>query len=85
MFYKEEEVELQNKQFNLLEYFLLNKGTILLKEQIYDRIWGMESDATKIFILISLSLVSINTFLLIIEHIPNLTLSFYTFIISKFT
>lgn len=46
VFYKEEEIELQNKQFNLLEYFLLNKGTILLKEQIYDRIWGMESDAT---------------------------------------
>ena len=46
VFYKDEERELQNKQFNLLEYFLLNKGTILLKEQIYDRIWGMESDAT---------------------------------------
>ena len=46
VFYKEEEIELQNKQFNLLEYFLLNKGTILLKEQIYDRIWGIESDAT---------------------------------------
>lgn len=46
VFYKEEEIQLQNKQFNLLEYFLLNKGTILLKEQIYDRIWGMESDAT---------------------------------------
>lgn len=46
VFYQEEEIELQNKQFNLLEYLLLNKGTILLKEQIYDRIWGMESDAT---------------------------------------
>lgn len=46
VFYKQEEIELQNKQFNLLEYFLLNKGTILLKEQIYDRIWGIESDAT---------------------------------------
>lgn len=46
VFYKNEEIELQNKQFNLLEYFLLNKGTILLKEQIYDRIRGMESDAT---------------------------------------
>ncbi len=46
IFYKNEEIELQNKQFNLLEYFLLNKGTILLKEQIYDRIWGIESDAT---------------------------------------
>jgi len=40
------EINLQNKQFNLLEYFLINKGSILLKEQIYDRIWGIESDAT---------------------------------------
>ncbi|MDR1773680.1 MAG: response regulator transcription factor [Clostridioides sp.] len=40
------EIELQNKQFNLLEYFLLNRGSILLKEQIYDRIWGIESDST---------------------------------------
>ena len=46
VFYKNEEIKLQNKQFNLLEYFLLNKGTILLKEQIYDRIWEIESDAT---------------------------------------
>ncbi|RDY23763.1 DNA-binding response regulator [Romboutsia maritimum] len=46
VFIKEEEIDLQNKQFNLLEYFLLNKGSILLKEQIYDRVWGMESDAT---------------------------------------
>ncbi len=40
------EIEIPNKQFNLLEYLLLNKGTILLKEQIFDRIWGMESDST---------------------------------------
>ncbi|SCI16520.1 MULTISPECIES: response regulator transcription factor [unclassified Romboutsia] len=46
VFIGENEIELQNKQFGLLEYFLLNKGTILLKEQIYDRIWGVESDAT---------------------------------------
>lgn len=46
VFYKDEEIILQNKQFNLLEYFLLNKGTILLKEQIYDRIWGIDSDVT---------------------------------------
>ncbi|MEF9991573.1 MAG: response regulator transcription factor [Romboutsia sp.] len=46
VFINNEEIDLQNKQFNLLEYFLLNKGSILLKEQIYDRIWGIESDAT---------------------------------------
>ncbi|OXX83602.1 two-component system response regulator, partial [Paraclostridium benzoelyticum] len=40
------EIDIPNKQFNLLEYLLLNKGTILLKEQIFDRIWGMESDST---------------------------------------
>ncbi len=40
------EIELQNKQFRLLEYLVLNKGCILLKEQIYDRIWGIDSDAT---------------------------------------
>ena len=40
------EIELQNKQFNLLEYLLLNKGSILLKEQIYDRVWGIDSDVT---------------------------------------
>ncbi len=46
MYIEKEEIKLQNKQFNLLEYFLLNKGSILLKEQIYDRIWGIDSDAT---------------------------------------
>ena len=46
IFINDEEIELQNKQFNLLEYFLINKGSILLKEQIYDRIWGIDSDST---------------------------------------
>lgn len=46
VYIKKEEIKLQNKQFNLLEYFVLNKGSILLKEQIYDRIWGIDSDAT---------------------------------------
>ena len=38
------EVELYKKQFDILEYFLINKGQVLLKEQIYDRIWGIDSD-----------------------------------------
>lgn len=46
LFIEGEEIELQNKLFKLLEYMLLNRGTILLKEQIYDRIWGIESDVT---------------------------------------
>ena len=46
VYINDEEIELRNKQFKLLEYFVLNKGSILLKEQIYDRIWGIDSDAT---------------------------------------
>ena len=46
VYINDEEIELQNKQFKLLEYFVLNKGSILLKEQIYDRSWGIDSDAT---------------------------------------
>ena len=46
VYINDEEIELQNKQFKLLEYFVLNKGSILVKEQIYDRIWGIDSDAT---------------------------------------
>lgn len=39
-----EEIELYKKQYDILEYFLMNKGQVLLKEQIYDRIWGIECD-----------------------------------------
>lgn len=46
VFIRDEEIILQNKQFKLLEYLLLNKGSILLKEQIFDRVWGLESDST---------------------------------------
>ncbi len=38
------EIDLSKKQFDILEYLLLNKGQVLLKEQIYDRIWGYECD-----------------------------------------
>lgn len=46
VFIKDKELKLQVKQFNLLEYLIANEGTILLKEQIYDRVWGFESDTT---------------------------------------
>ncbi|UGB33298.1 response regulator transcription factor [Metabacillus sp. B2-18] len=43
---REEHVKLNGKQFDLLEYFINNKNTILTKEQIFDRIWGFESDTS---------------------------------------
>lgn len=42
----EELVKLNGKQFDLLEYLLNNKNNILTKEQIFDRIWGFESDTS---------------------------------------
>jgi two-component system, OmpR family, response regulator CiaR len=42
----DEIVNLNGKQFELLEYLINNKNTILTKEQIFDRIWGFESDTS---------------------------------------
>lgn len=43
---KGKEVILQGKQFDLLEYLLKSKDTIITKEQIFDRIWGFNSDTS---------------------------------------
>lgn len=39
-------LKLNGKQFDLLEYLINNKNAILTKEQIFDRIWGFESDTS---------------------------------------
>ncbi|WP_153125282.1 response regulator transcription factor [Peribacillus tepidiphilus] len=39
-------VKLTLKQYDLLEFFIQNKGSILTKEQIFDRIWGIDSDTS---------------------------------------
>lgn len=39
------EVELNEKLYKLLEYLVLNKGVLLFKEQIFDNICGYNSDA----------------------------------------
>lgn len=41
-----EEVNLQGKQFDILEYLISYKNTIITKEQIFDKIWGFNSDTT---------------------------------------
>ena len=40
------EVELLGKEFDLLVYFLQNQNVILPKTQIFDRLWGFDSDTT---------------------------------------
>lgn len=39
-------IELLGKEFDLLVYFLQNQNVILPKAQIFDRIWGFDSDTT---------------------------------------
>lgn len=39
-------LNLNEKTYHLLEYLLLNKNILLYKEQIYDRICGIDSDAS---------------------------------------
>lgn len=41
-----QQLKLTLKQYELLEFLIQNKGAILTKEQIYDRVWGFESDTT---------------------------------------
>ena len=41
-----EKVELLGREFDLLVYFLQNQNVILPKSQIFDRIWGFDSDTT---------------------------------------
>ncbi len=41
-----QEVILQGKQFDMLEYLIGFKDTIITKEQIFDKIWGFQSETT---------------------------------------
>lgn len=40
-----EEVKLGGKEYNLLEMLLQNKGQILPKERLIEKVWGFESEA----------------------------------------
>ena len=40
-----EDVGINNKEFQLIEYLMTNADRILSRDMIYDRVWGMESEA----------------------------------------
>lgn len=40
------ELNLQGKQFDMLEYLLNAQNRIITKEQIFDKIWGFENETT---------------------------------------
>lgn len=37
-----EKIDLNNKEYQLLEYFILNKGLVLTREQILNSVWGFD-------------------------------------------
>lgn len=43
-FVDDEPLNLKVKEYEMLEYFVINQELILTKEQIFDRIWGWDSD-----------------------------------------
>ncbi|HBS58852.1 MAG TPA: DNA-binding response regulator [Firmicutes bacterium] len=45
-FVDEQALQLTLKEYELLEFMLVNSERILTREQIFDRIWGFESDTT---------------------------------------
>lgn len=38
-----QEVELKNKEYELLMFFMLNVDIVLCRETLYERIWGMDA------------------------------------------
>ena len=45
-FVGKEEIPLQGKQFDMLEYLINYKNKILTKDQIFDKIWGFDSETS---------------------------------------
>lgn len=44
--YEDKCISLQGKEFDLMLYLIQNKNVIVTKEQIFDRIWGFDSDTS---------------------------------------
>lgn len=44
-FVDEEPMKLTTKEYELLKYLLQNREQILTRQQIFDRVWGIDSDA----------------------------------------
>lgn len=45
-FVGDQALALTTKEYDLLEFLVLNKEQILTREQIFDRVWGFESETT---------------------------------------
>ena len=43
MFLRAQEVELKNKEYELLLFFMRNPGQVFDRETLYERVWGLEA------------------------------------------
>ena len=46
MLVDDQEVNLQGREFGLLVYLMQHVGQIVTKDQIFDRLWGFDSDTS---------------------------------------
>lgn len=42
-----EQIQLNGRQFDVLEFLVKNQGTIVTKEQLFDRVWGFDSETSQ--------------------------------------
>ncbi len=46
IFYRDTEIEVSKKEFDLIEFFLTNAGQVFDREWIYERIWGYDAEGS---------------------------------------
>ena len=46
IFYKDKEIDMSKKEFEIIEFLLTNAGQVFDKEHIYERIWGYDAEGS---------------------------------------
>lgn len=46
VFYRDAEIEVSKKEFDLIEFLLTNAGQVFDRERIYERIWGYDAEGS---------------------------------------
>lgn len=46
VFFREHEIEMSKKEFDIIEFLLTNAGQVFDRERIYERIWGYDAEGS---------------------------------------
>lgn len=52
---KGKEIKLPNKEFELLKYLALNPNIVISKENLFEMVWGMDSDADEVTVTVHIN------------------------------